>query len=98
MVKTPILARLFGPSPVTPIQHHMSICEECALEIIPFFTATFKRDWLLAEQHGTRIKALERDADDIKKQVRMSLRRSLFLPVSRNNLLEILQIQDRIAD
>lgn len=98
MVKTPILAKLFGPSPVTPIQHHMSTCEKCALEIIPFFSATFKADWPLAEQHGARITELERDADELKKQIRMNLRRSLFLPVSRNNLLEIVQIQDRIAN
>jgi predicted phosphate transport protein (TIGR00153 family) len=98
MVKTPILAKLFGPSPVTPIQHHMSTCEQCALEIIPFFTATFKRDWPLAERHGARITELELDADKLKKQIRMNLRRSLFLPVSRNNLLEIVQIQDRIAN
>ena len=98
MVKTPILAKLFGPSPVTPIQHHMSICEQCALEIIPFFAATFKGDWPLAEQHHARITELEREADEIKKQIRMNLRRSLFLPVSRNNLLEIVQIQDRIAN
>lgn len=98
MPKTPIFSKLFGPSPITPIQEHMVICEECAGELLPFFDAVFKSSWKDAEKHFDRIDELENDADEIKKNLRLGLPRSLFLPVPRHNLLEIVQVQDKIAN
>jgi predicted phosphate transport protein (TIGR00153 family) len=96
--KTPLFSRLFGPSPISPIQEHMETCERCALALVPFFDAVYSSDWADAEKRYRAVSDLEGDADDLKKQVRLNLPRSLFLPMSRNHLLEIVQVQDRIAN
>jgi uncharacterized protein len=96
--KTPLFSKLFGPSPISPIQEHMETCERCALALFPFFDAVYTSDWTDAEKCYWAVSDLEGDADDLKKRVRLNLPRSLFLPMSRNHLLEIVQVQDRIAN
>lgn len=98
MSKEPFFSKLFGPSPITPIQHHMSVCEECAQTLIPYFDAVLANDWDKATDIAGVTVEKEREADDLKRQIRINLSRSLFLAVSRNNLLEVLQIQDVIAN
>jgi predicted phosphate transport protein (TIGR00153 family) len=44
------------------------------------------------------IAQLEHDADDLKKKIRLSLPKSLFMPVPREDLLELLLVQDKIAN
>jgi predicted phosphate transport protein (TIGR00153 family) len=96
--KTPLFSRLFGPSPISPIQKHMETCERCVLALVPFFDAVAASDWSEAEKRYRAVSDLEGDADELKKRVRLNLPRSLFLPMSRNHLLEIVQVQDRIAN
>ena len=96
--KTPLFSRLFGPSPISPIQEHMATCEHCVLALVPFLAAVSASDWAEAEKCYRAVSDLEGDADELKKQVRLNLPRSLFLPMSRNHLLEIVQVQDRIAN
>ncbi|MDA0979273.1 MAG: TIGR00153 family protein [Proteobacteria bacterium] len=98
MSNTPIFTRLFGPSPISPIQKQMDVCSECAQELIPFMDAVLDGNWNLAHKHAHTINDLEGQADDIKKKVRLSLPRSLFLPVPRGDLLELLQVQDSIPN
>lgn len=76
----------------------METCERCALELVPFFEAVMVSDWTLAEKTYNRVSELEGEADDLKRKVRLSLPRTLFLPVSRDHLLEIVQVQDKIAN
>jgi len=45
-----------------------------------------------------RIEALEQEADDLKKEIRLNLPKSLFMPVPREDLLELLLVQDKIAN
>ena len=98
MSKTPLFSRLFGPSPISPIQEHMVTCERCVLALVPFLDAVSESDWEGAEKCYRAVSDLEGDADELKKRVRLNLPRSLFLPMSRNHLLEIVQVQDRIAN
>jgi len=76
----------------------MEVCSDCAEKLVPFFEATIETDWTLATAIYEEISELENNADDLKKQVRLRLPRSLFLPVSRTHLLELLHIQDKIAN
>lgn len=89
---------LFGQSPIRPIQEHMQKVHNCAETIIPFLEATFKDDWKLAQERQKTIASLESDADKLKKNVRLRLPKSLFLPVPRSDLLELVGRQDRIAN
>ena len=92
------LFNLFGPSPIRPIEQHMRKTYQCAKQLHPFFEAVLKQDWQTARQINTKIAELEKEADIIKRDLRLHLPTSLFLPVSRTDLLELLSAQDRIAN
>jgi predicted phosphate transport protein (TIGR00153 family) len=89
---------MFGPSPIRPIEQHMRKVHQCARQLYPFFEAVLKEDWQNANSHKDKIIAYEKEADLIKRDLRLHLPTGLFLPVSRTNLLELLSAQDRIAN
>ena len=68
------------------------------IELIPFFEAALKEDWTEAKKVQKNISKLERDADKLKRNLRLHLPKSLFMPVSRRDLLEVLRMQDNIAN
>lgn len=90
--------RMFGQSPIRPLQTHIEKAHACAMALIEFFTAVFTKDWQQAEKLQQHISQLEKEADQIKKDIRLHLPKSLFLPVPRSDLLEMLTLQDRIAN
>lgn len=98
MVISNPLASLFGKSPITPIQEHMAASHAAAALLGEFFDATNKEDWDLAQSVQQQISEQENLADDLKKQIRLELPKSLFLPVPRGDLLELLAMQDQIAN
>ena len=93
-----LLSNIFGRSPITSIQEHLSVAHQCATQLEPLFQAAFKENWDEVSNLQQTITKLENKADKIKKQVRLSLPASLFLPVPRNDLLEIITIQDKVAN
>ncbi|MDB2384510.1 TIGR00153 family protein [Endozoicomonas sp.] len=93
-----LLSSVFGRSPIGPIQKHISTAHRCAQQLEPFFEATFADDWEKALTVQQKIIALENKADDIKKSIRLSLPKSLFLPVPRTDLLQIITVQDKVAN
>ncbi|HHO67817.1 MAG TPA: TIGR00153 family protein [Gammaproteobacteria bacterium] len=97
MVRTTI-SSLFGASPVRPLQTHMGRVESCVELLIPFFEAVLKGDWDRATALQKQISELEREADVLKRDLRLHLPKSLFMPVSRRDLLEVLTMQDKIAN
>lgn len=70
----------------------------CAKALYPFFEAVLKKDWVEAGAIKDKIIAIEREADLIKRDLRLHLPTGLFLPVARTDLLELLSAQDRIAN
>jgi len=94
---TPISA-LFGRSPIRPIQEHMAIAHECVELLGRFLEASFIKDWDTALLIQQKISDSENNADDLKSDVRAKLPKSLFLPVPRTDLLELLSTQDKLAD
>ena len=89
---------MFGPSPIKPIEQHMHKTYLCAKQLLPFFVAVLAHDWQEAEKIRDGILILEREADVIKRDLRLNLPSGLFLPVSRTDLLELLRVQDGIAN
>lgn len=89
---------MFGPSPIRPIEQHIRKVHQCAKQLYPFFEAVIKDDWTTANKIKDKIISLEKDADLIKRDLRLHLPTGLFLPVSRTDLLELLSAQDRIAN
>jgi len=92
------ISSLFGSSPVKPLQQHMASVQSCIEELSPFMDAVLKEDWLLAKKQQTKISMLEREADKLKRDLRLHLPNSLFMPVSRRDLLEVLTMQDKVAN
>lgn len=92
------LSNLFGRSPIKPIQEHMALAVQAAAELTSFFEAVTSDDWPRASEIQQRVVQFEHQADEIKKQLRLHLPKSLFLPVPRTDLLELLTMQDRIPN
>lgn len=93
-----ILANIFGESPVMPLEKHVNIAYQCTRELMPFFTAVVKDDWDTASACREKIEQLEHEADNLKKEIRLHLPKSLFMPVPRQDLLELLLVQDKMAN
>lgn len=92
------ILKLFGRSPFTLLRSHMDLVNSCVHLLIHLFDALEKKDFPLLEETANRIFELEHAANLTKNDIRNHLPKSLFLPIERSQLLEILQTQDRIAD
>ncbi|MCV6587712.1 MAG: TIGR00153 family protein [Marinobacterium sp.] len=97
VTNNPIL-QMLSRSPFQPMQEHIAKAQACAAQLIPFFEAVKAEDWEQAETIQQRIAVLEGEADAMKKDVRQNLPKSIFLPVARTDLLELLRMQDKIAN
>ncbi len=93
-----LLANIFGSSPVMPLEKHVNIAYRCTKQLNGFFKAAIAGDWDEAAEYRNAIEALEHEADDLKKEIRMHLPKSLFMPVARQDLLELLLVQDKMAN
>lgn len=92
------MSGIFGSSPVDPLQKHMAKVYACASELVPLFNAVINEDWSVVEKQQQKISDLERQADTLKKQLRLNLPKGLFMPMSRQDLLDVLLTQDKIAN
>lgn len=96
-MKTSIFS-MFGRSPIHSVEEHMQAVQTCVECLNPFFSAILDRDWHQAEVLQTKIRTFENKADEIKKDLRLHLPKSLFLPVPRSDVLELLTVQDSVAN
>lgn len=92
------IMNLFGRSPFIGLKKHMEKVVQCVYLVIDFFQALEAKDDVKVEELAGSIFVLEREADLIKDDIRNHLPKSLFMPIERDQLLEILHIQDNIAD
>lgn len=92
------ISNMFGTSPVRPLQKHMESVQVCISQLVPFFDAVLAEDWDEARKQQTEISRLENAADDLKRELRLNMPNSLFMAVSRRDLLEVLTMQDKIAN
>lgn len=98
MSPTGYISRVFGQSPVRPLQRHFTKASGCARLLPDFVRAAQENDWDTAERVRAGIVKLEHEADDLKRELRLNLPRSLFMPVARTDVLEMLSTQDRVAN
>ena len=97
MPTTPFL-NMFGRSPIGPLEEHMAKVTACVKRLEPFFDAVFAQDWPVVEKYQQEIVHLENEADDMKRELRLHMPKGMFMPVSRSDLLELLSVQDRLAN
>lgn len=89
---------MFGPSPFAPLKSHMDKVAACVEALPELFRALKRGDSQELDVVAKRISKLEHEADLTKNDIRNHLPKSIFLPIDRGQLLEILQLQDQIAD
>lgn len=92
------IARLFGKSPFSPLQNHMKKVASCVEKLTAVFEVLPKMDMEKVQTLVKELSNLEHEADLTKNDIRNHLPRSIFLPMDRSHFLEILSIQDSIAD
>ncbi len=92
------MSKIFGASPVKPMQEHMDRATEAVARLVEFIDAVVADDWDKATELQQTISNIEGVADDQKKSLRLNLPNSLFMPVARQDLIELLRTQDGIAN
>ena len=98
MARVNPFGNLFGRSPIQPIQEHMQVANQAAQLLTAFMQAKKDDDWDRAQELYQEISKIEQEADDLKRTIRRHLPKSLFLPVPRTDLLELVSIQDQVAN
>ena len=98
MITKSYFSGIFGSSPFKPLQKHMRKVVECTERLVPLFQAVARHDFATVRSEREAIAALEGEADDMKRELRLQLPQTLFLPVDRRDLLELLRLQDNIAN
>ncbi len=92
------IVNLFGRSPFVPLRQHMEKVASCVHGLRALFAAIYAADFVKALEVAEQIQTFEHEADRTKNDIRNHLPKSLFLPIDRGQLLEILSMQDRLAD
>jgi predicted phosphate transport protein (TIGR00153 family) len=89
---------LLAESPFAGLQEHMSVGDDAVSKLGNFITAVTEDNWRTAEKCREEIVELENRADDIKNNIRNNLPKSLFMSVSREDLLGLVMTMDEIPN
>jgi len=92
------ILHLFGRSPFAPLQSHMELVAHCVNKVPELFMALERQDFDQLEKIAQQVSEFEHQADLTKNDIRNHLPKTLYMPMNRGDLLEILGIQDSIAD
>jgi len=98
MVRRSPITNMFAGSPVKPLQEHMGKVHECVKTLVPFFKAVIEKDYSQVAVLQQEIHRTEVEADDMKHELRIHLPNSLFMPMPRERILDIVLNQDRMAN
>ena len=92
------MARIFGRSPFVPLQLHLDKVADCVEDVITLLGRIGNGDVENLDEAARSISLLEHKADLVKNDIRNNLPRGLFMAIDRGQLLEMLSLQDSIAD
>lgn len=92
------LSEVIINSPLAMLEEHVQGCAKCVARLPKYFEAAQAGQWERARKIQEDIAALESAADDLKGAVRKNLPRGLWMSVSRTDLLELVRMQDKMAN
>ncbi len=90
------LGRLFGKSPIAPVQQHMALAEEGVQLLCEFFAAIGDGDQARAREIQGLVEGAVRRGRELRHGIREHLPRGLLLAMPRADLLQLVDIQQDI--
>lgn len=92
------IGKLFGRSPFGQIQQHMDQVSKCIHKMSEAIDVVKAGRFEELERFSVEVSQLEHQADQIKDDIRSRLLKRVFMPIDRSEVLEILSLQDSLAD
>ena len=92
------IGRLFGRSPFSQIQVHMDHVSQCVRKMKTAIDAMMAGRFEELDDLAYQVSKLEHHADEVKNDIRSQLLRRFFMPIDRLDVLDILSLQDSLAD
>ncbi len=91
-----MFAKVLGRSPVGPIKKHIDEVNKAAVALEAMSTAAQRASWEDALAKRAEIESINRVANEIRRELRLGLPSTFLMPVAREDLLELLDGQDKI--
>lgn len=92
------IGNLFGRSPFGQIQAHMNQVKTCVEKMAEAVTAMSDGRFSELDDMAYEVSKLEHHADQLKGDIRNHLFRRFFMPIQPSEILEIVSLQDSLAD
>ncbi len=92
------IGRLFGRSPFSQLQQHMAQVTKCIDKMSEALETAKAGRFESLDLFSEQVSLLEHQADQIKNDIRERLLKRIFMPIDRSEVLEILSLQDSLAD
>lgn len=92
------LLNLFGKTPSEPLKTHLALVAECVRRIPLLIEAAEKREERSLLTLKDEISSYEEQAEKVKSVLRSDLLGSIYLAINRNVILELLVLQDKLAN
>lgn len=91
-----LFSQILGRSPVGPIEKHIDEVNNAAVALQSMSIAAQEARWDDALQSREAIEKINDAANEIRRDLRLSLPSTFLMPVAREDLLELLDGQDKI--
>jgi len=93
-----MLWNIISKNPFAFLKAHMEKTQSCVQKTKCIFDALFAKDKDRVLALAKEISQLEHECDRIKQELRLQVAKSIFLPIERRDLLQVLGNMDAIAD
>ena len=90
--------KLMESTPFKVIREHVKIVTTCASQLASLFEGISNDDFEVIRIAHEKIIQTEHEADLLKRQLRQDLSKNLMLPVDRADVLQLIVLQDGIAN
>ena len=91
------LGKLFGRSPIAPLQEHMQVAEEAVQLLSQLQEAASLGNVTRRDEIHAQLELNGREARDLHRDLRQHLPRGLLLAVPRPDMLTLLDLQQRVV-
>ena len=98
MAVKPAISEVISNSPLALLERHAGVCVDCVERLPLYFEEAQAGRWGRAGEVREDICRFEGLADELKQDVRSNLPRGLWMSVSRADLLELVRVQDKVAN